>query len=97
VDEGRSGAVAMVAAGLLLLVGVEYATHDVRDDYSYRAGYSAASHVPVVQPGAFTDAGSGVAMCDGLLADALDDAGSTALNGGDFRAGCTQAVRDAIE
>lgn len=96
-DEGRPGAVAMVAAGLLILCsGAEYATHEVRDDHSYQAGYTAASHAPHVQSGASTDANGGAAMCDGLLEDALA-AGSTALSGRDFRAGCTQAVRDAIE
>lgn len=93
----RPGFVALVASGLLVfMAATEHATHTARDEESYRAGYSAASHTPAIRPGALTDARLGVAMCDCLFDVALDG-GSTTLRRSDFRDGCTQAVRDANE
>jgi hypothetical protein len=95
-DPLHRGRVAVVAAGLLLLLAVtEVAFHQTRDVDSYRAGYSAGSHASRILP--FTDARAGSSVCDALLDKMLYDGGATKLNQRDFHAGCTQAVRDGIE
>jgi hypothetical protein len=95
-DPFHRGRVAVVAAGLLVLLAVtELVFHQPRDADSYRAGYSAGSHASRTLP--FADARAGSTMCDALLENALYDSGATKLNHRDFHAGCTQAVRDGIE
>jgi hypothetical protein len=97
-DAMRRGRVASIAVGLLLLLAAtECATHQSRDGASYRAGYTAATGVPGFGPGAFTDSRVGVAMCEELLDREINSTGFATLRQNDFRAGCTQAFRDASE
>ena len=88
--------VVWATAVLLALMVIELFTHQARDSRSYDAGYRAASQVA---DAASVAAGRqpGVAICEVLFERVTYTAGYPAIVQRDFRAGCTQAVRDAHE